>query len=77
VLRPEAPAPTPGYNGVQGVISAVAYFGNETRYHVQLDSGMVLKAERSNAAHHADAPLERGQRVYASWDGADAVVLTA
>jgi putrescine transport system ATP-binding protein len=77
VLRPEPPAPGAGYNGVQGVISAVSYFGNETRYHVQLDSGMVLKAERSNAARHADAPLERGQRVYASWDGADAVVLTA
>ena len=77
VLRQEAPAAGPGYNGVPGVISAVSYFGNETRYHVQLDSGMVLKATRSNAARRGDAPLERGQRVYASWDGADAVVLTA
>jgi putrescine transport system ATP-binding protein len=77
VLRPELPAPGPGYNGVRGVISAVSYFGSETRYQVQLDSGMVLKAARSNAAGHGEAPLERGQRVSASWDGADAVVLTA
>ncbi|MBY0557429.1 MAG: polyamine ABC transporter ATP-binding protein [Burkholderiaceae bacterium] len=66
-----------GFNCVQGVITAMAYFGNETHYHVQLDSGMVIKVSRTNAARHEAAVLERDQRVYAWWDGADVVVLTS
>jgi putrescine transport system ATP-binding protein len=66
-----------GYNCVQGVITAMAYFGNETRYHVRLDSGMELKVSRTNAARHDDTALRRDQRVYAWWDGADVVVLTS
>ncbi|MYN43630.1 polyamine ABC transporter ATP-binding protein [Pseudoduganella sp. FT93W] len=66
-----------GYNCVQGVITALAYFGNETHYHVRLDSGKVLKVSRTNAARHDDSVLERDQRVYAWWDGADVVVLTS
>ena len=66
-----------GYNCVQGVITALAYFGNETSYHVQLDSGMVVKVSRTNAARHDDSALKREQRVFAWWDGADVVVLTS
>ena len=66
-----------GYNYVQGTVTGIAYFGNETSYHVQLDSGMVLKATRTNAARHDDSALKREQRVFAWWDGADVVVLTS
>ncbi|MYM40579.1 ABC transporter ATP-binding protein [Duganella qianjiadongensis] len=66
-----------GYNCVQGVITALAYFGNETHYHLRLDSGKLLKVSRTNAARHEDAVLERDQRVFAWWDGADVVVLTS
>ncbi|MFS2006314.1 ABC transporter ATP-binding protein [Duganella sp. CT11-25] len=66
-----------GYNCVQGVVTGIAYFGNETSYHVQLDSGTVLKATRTNAARHDDSALKREQRVFAWWDGADVVVLTS
>jgi putrescine transport system ATP-binding protein len=66
-----------GYNCVEGVVTGIAYFGNETSYHVQLDSGMVLKATRTNAARHDDSALKREQRVFAWWDGADVVVLTS
>ncbi|MES2153417.1 MAG: polyamine ABC transporter ATP-binding protein [Pseudomonadota bacterium] len=90
-LRPEKIAlqpfePTPaerrsgqehGYNCVAGVIAAIAYFGNETLYHVRLDSGMLLKAMRTNAARRADEVLAREQRVFAWWDGSDIVVLNA
>jgi putrescine transport system ATP-binding protein len=65
-----------GYNCVQGVVTALAYFGNETSYHVKLDSGMTLKVTRTNAARHDDSALKREQRVFAWWDGADVVVLT-
>ncbi|HEV7816721.1 MAG TPA: polyamine ABC transporter ATP-binding protein [Janthinobacterium sp.] len=83
-LQLEAPAPgqrgsaaEDGYNCVEGVISAIAYFGNETRYHVRLDSGMEIKVARTNAARHDGAGLRREQRVFAWWDGADTVLLTS
>jgi putrescine transport system ATP-binding protein len=66
-----------GYNCVQGVITGISYFGNETSYHVTLDSGMVVKVSRTNIARHEDAAFKRDQRVYAWWDGADVVVLTS
>ncbi|HEX7987392.1 MAG TPA: polyamine ABC transporter ATP-binding protein [Duganella sp.] len=76
-LEQRANASEHGYNCVQGVISAMAYFGNETLYHVRLDSGMEIKVSRTNAARHDDAALKREQRVHAWWDGADVVVLTS
>ncbi|PHV39602.1 ABC transporter ATP-binding protein [Janthinobacterium sp. BJB304] len=66
-----------GYNCAKGVIVAMAYFGNETSYHVRLDSGTVVKVSRTNAARHDAARLEREQRVWVWWDGADIVVLTS
>ncbi|KAB8043879.1 ABC transporter ATP-binding protein [Janthinobacterium aquaticum] len=66
-----------GYNCAQGVIVAMAYFGNETSYHVRLDSGTVVKVSRTNAARHDAVHLEREQRVWVWWDGADIVVLTS
>ena len=66
-----------GYNCAQGVIVAMAYFGNETSYHVRLYSGTVVKVSRTNAARHDAARLEREQRVWLWWDGADIVVLTS
>jgi putrescine transport system ATP-binding protein len=66
-----------GYNCSAGSIATISYFGNETLYHVQLDSGMTLKVARTNAARHEQSRLERGQRVHAWWDGSDIVVLTA
>jgi len=82
-LQLEAPSPEQraqavehGYNCVQGVISSLAYFGNETHYQVKLASGMELKVTRTNAARRDDAGLGREQQVYVWWDGSDAVVLT-
>jgi putrescine transport system ATP-binding protein len=66
-----------GYNCVAGKVTAISYFGNETQYHVHLDSGMDMKVSRTNAQRHADGQLQREQRVYAWWDGADTVVLTS
>jgi len=76
-LEQRANASEHGYNCVQGTITALAYFGNETLYHVQLDTGMSIKVSRTNAARHDDAALKRDQRVHAWWDGADVVVLTS
>ncbi len=64
-----------GHNCVAGVIRAISYFGNETHYQLRLDSGADLKVARTNAARHQDGQLQRDQRVFAWWDGADIVVL--
>jgi putrescine transport system ATP-binding protein len=66
-----------GYNCVTGVIASIAYFGNETQYHLQLDSGMRLRVARTNDARHNQERFAREQRVFAWWDGSDVVVLTA
>jgi putrescine transport system ATP-binding protein len=71
----ESPAEL-GHNCAAGTINGVAYFGKYTQFHVKLDSGMVIKASRENAARHEETQLQRGQRVYAWWDGSDVVVLT-
>jgi putrescine transport system ATP-binding protein len=76
-LEQRASAAEQGFNCASGVITAMAYFGNETSYHVTLDSGMVLRVSRTNAARHQSTQLNRDQRVYAWWDGADIVVLTS
>jgi putrescine transport system ATP-binding protein len=83
VLQPNAPTMSQrakveehGHNCVQGVIKAISYFGNETHYLVKLDSGMQIKVARTNSARHAEAGLQRDQRVHAWWDGSDVVVLT-
>ncbi|OBV40461.1 ABC transporter ATP-binding protein [Janthinobacterium psychrotolerans] len=76
-LEERASAAEHGYNCAQGAIVAMAYFGNETSYHVRLDSGAVVKVSRTNAARHDAARLEREQRVWVWWDGADIVVLTS
>jgi putrescine transport system ATP-binding protein len=75
-IEQRASAAEHGHNCAEGVISAIAYFGNETRYHVQLASGMELRVSRTNAARHQDTQLSRDQKVFAWWDGADIVVLT-
>ncbi|MBC7456252.1 MAG: polyamine ABC transporter ATP-binding protein [Massilia sp.] len=76
-LEQRASAAEHGYNCAQGVITAIAYFGNETRYHVLLDSGMEVRVARTNAARHDSSRLAREQRVFVWWDGADIVVLTS
>ncbi|MEO7494993.1 MAG: polyamine ABC transporter ATP-binding protein [Massilia sp.] len=83
VLQAEPPADIQraqaeaGSNCVAGVITSIGYFGNETHYHLRLDSGLTLRVARTNAARHAQAAFAREQRVFAWWDGSDVVVLTA
>jgi len=76
-MEMRASAAEHGYNCAQGMITAIAYFGNETRYHVLLDSGMEVRVARTNAARHDSSRLAREQRVFVWWDGADIVVLTS
>ncbi len=75
-IEERASAAEHGYNCTKGIISSIAYFGNETRYHVRLESGLELRVSRTNAARHEETQFKREQQVFAWWDGADIVVLT-
>jgi putrescine transport system ATP-binding protein len=81
VIQIDAPVPSQrasagehGHNCAQGAIGAIAYFGDQTRYHVLLDGGVEVKVAHTNAARHDSVRLARGQRVFVWWDGADIMV---
>jgi len=65
-----------GHNCVEGTITAISYFGDQTHYAVQLAGGLAVRVSRTNAARFDAAGLARGQQVFVWWDGRDAVVLT-
>jgi putrescine transport system ATP-binding protein len=65
-----------GFNCVAGVLTSISYFGNESHYVVRLGSGMDIKVSRANAARQEEYHLQRGERVFAWWDGSDVVVLS-
>ncbi len=66
-----------GYNMAAGVVREIAYLGNLTSYHVQLEgTETLLKVTHTNVARHEAGHLVRGNRVYVWWCGSDVVVLT-
>jgi putrescine transport system ATP-binding protein len=63
-------------NCVRGTVSDIAYLGDLSIYHVQLDSGLVLKAARPNITRITDQPITWEDKVFLSWTPDAAVVLT-
>jgi putrescine transport system ATP-binding protein len=67
-----------GCNVAQGVIKDLAYLGNLTTYHVQIDGGStIVKVTHTNAARHEAARLTWDDHVYVWWCGSDVVLLTS
>jgi putrescine transport system ATP-binding protein len=67
-----------GFNMAQGVIKDMAYLGNLTTYHVQLDgSSTIVKVTHTNAARHDATQLTWGDHVCVWWCGSDVVLLTS
>jgi putrescine transport system ATP-binding protein len=56
---------------IPATMTAINYQGSVSVVHLMAESGHALKAQMANAAAFA-----RGERVWASWDTADVVVLT-
>ncbi|MBC3935918.1 ABC transporter ATP-binding protein [Undibacterium rugosum] len=63
-------------NCVKGKIIELAYMGSYTVYHLQLTSGMVLKASTANTLRHDTHRPQWGDTVFASWSSDAMVVLT-
>ena len=64
-------------NRVRGSIKNLAYFGSFTVFHLQLDSGLMLKVSASNIERQREDPLTVGDTAWASWSPSSQVVLTA
>ena len=64
-------------NRVRGSVKNLAYFGAFTVFHLQLDSGLVLKISASNIERQREEPLTVGDTAWASWSPSSQVVLTA
>jgi putrescine transport system ATP-binding protein len=65
-----------GHNQTQGRITGIAYFGNFTTYHVEVQAGLSIKVTLANAARHEERRLSLDDAVWVWWDGSDVVVLT-
>jgi len=64
------------HNKVKGRIKELSYFGSFTVYHLELQSGAVLKISESNVARHRESALTWGDTAWASWPPTAQVVLT-
>ncbi len=81
-LRPEkihlsrqAPA-SAEFNAVQGTVKEMSYFGSYTVYHLQLQSGALLKVSQSNTQRLREDALTWGDSAWAHWSRSAHVVLT-
>ncbi len=63
------------YNCVQGKLVDWAYMGSYTVYHIELASGLMLKASMSNTARFDAHQMQMGETIYAHWHPENIVVL--
>jgi putrescine transport system ATP-binding protein len=68
--------PPVGVNRAHGTVRDLAYFGSFTVYHLEMQSGRILKISQSNVERDAGPPLAHGDRAWASWSDRSQVVLT-
>ena len=63
-------------NAIYGVIKEIAYLGDVSIYHVELQSGKRVQFTQSNIQALAEQPLTWGQEVALSWSAYSCGVLT-
>jgi spermidine/putrescine transport system ATP-binding protein len=68
----EAPA---GHNHAAGVIRHIHYLGSESTYDVELASGRLVKALRSNLTRWDQEDFETGEAVWIAWHACSPAVL--
>ena len=64
------------FNRARGTVKNLAYFGSFTVYHVELDSGRVLKVSQNNVQRYREDDLTWGDTAWAHWSRQSQVVLT-
>jgi putrescine transport system ATP-binding protein len=64
------------FNRARGTVKNLAYFGSFTVYHVELESGRVLKVSQNNVQRYREDDLTWGDAAWAHWSRQSQVVLT-
>ncbi len=63
-------------NAQKGIVHEISYLGSQSIYHVQLETGRMVKAFRANRIREAEDNITWDDKVYVGFDGHSAVVLT-
>ncbi len=64
-----------GMNSVSGVVRDIAYLGDMSIYHVELESGRIIQASQLNFQHTAERKITWEDEVVLYWHPGNAVVL--
>ncbi len=75
-LSPWQDGAMPPVNAQTGTVARVFYLGGTTRYDVTTDRGAIVRAALANSARRDNDAFAIGDRVFAAFAPADAVVLT-
>jgi spermidine/putrescine transport system ATP-binding protein len=67
----------PGFNALQGTITAIAYLGSESVYEVLTGSGATMRVIRPNLTRWDQEDFAEGEDVWLGWHAEAAAVLTA
>lgn len=81
-LRPEkvmistTPNPNLGRNCTKGIVREIAYLGDISIYHVQLESGKIVQASLPNLLRFSERDVKWDDEVYLYWRPENGVVLS-
>jgi putrescine transport system ATP-binding protein len=64
-------------NVVTGVVRDIAYLGDLSVYHVEVDGGLRLQVAMANRHHHAQRVITWDDTVHLSWHPGDGMILSA
>jgi putrescine transport system ATP-binding protein len=76
IARTCAQAAVSPENTVRGIVKEIAYMGDVSIYHVEIDSGKTVRVTLPNIMRDAEQRITRDETVYLSWHGSSPVVLT-
>ena len=68
-------APDGMRNRLDGIVTEIAYLGDVSTYHVQVDDGPVVQVTAANRVREDELPLTWDDRVSLTWHASNAVVL--
>ena len=78
-LRPEkigiSKAKSQAVNALKGKVIDIAYLGNLSTYHVELASGVMIKAQTANTRRVSRRDITWEDDVWVSWSGTAGVLL--
>ena len=80
VIRPEkisitAEKPADRNNAFRGKVIDIAYLGNLSTYHVEMEGGQMIKAQSTNVRRRASRPFTWEDPVWLSWTDTAGVVI--